>query len=346
MSIEIALLITIIMLLGNAFFVGAEFGLISARRSSIEPKAANGSRSAKITLHAMEHVSLMLAGAQLGVTLCSLVLGAVGEPLFAHLLEPILHALNAPESMTHPISFIFAISTMVYLHVVIGEMVPKNLALANPDKTALLLTPLLVFLVRITRPVVVGLNALANSFLRLVGVAPQKEIPSTFTRDEVSGFIEESKREGLISKDEGELLTGAMSFHERTIKSVVLPLKGLVIAPYKSTPETIELLAAKTGYSRFPIYDANKNPSSYVHIKDILQISQSNHSNPIPTESLRPLISVSVRTTLKTALAMMQNSGSHLAKVTDKNHKIIGIIALEDLVEEIVGEIRDETKKL
>ena len=144
------LLLAVSMLVGNAFFVGAEFGLVSSRRSNIELEALNGSRAAKITLGAMERVSLMLAGAQLGVTVCSLIFGAVAEPLVAHHLEQPFHTLGLSEGLLHPISFVIALILMTYLHVVLGEMVPKNLALAGPTKAALWLTPPLVFVRRVS----------------------------------------------------------------------------------------------------------------------------------------------------------------------------------------------------
>lgn len=344
MSFEIALSIALLMLAGNAFFVGAEFGLISARRSSIELKALRGSKAAKITLNAMENISLMLAGAQLGITICSLVLGAVGEPLFAHLLEAPLYALGLSESLIHPVAFILALSTMVYLHVVIGEMVPKNLALANPDKTTILLTPPLVFIVKITRPIVVLLNAIANKTLELVGIKTTKEVASAFTRDEVAGFVEESKREGLLSEDEGELLSNALGLHEKTVTVAMLPTNKLICINYQSTPAEVEKLSAKTGYSRFPILNEQSVPTHYIHLKDILGISNSEHKSPIPKAVMRPLAKISGRATMRTALAIMQRSGTHLASVTDRNSKVIGIIALEDLLEEFVGEIRDDSK--
>lgn len=344
MSFEVGLLIALTMLLGNAFFVGAEFALISARRSSIELLAAGGSRGAKTTLEAMEHVSLMLAGAQLGVTLCSLILGAVGEPLIAHLLEGPFHALGMPEALLHPVSFISALVVMVYLHVVVGEMVPKNLALAQPDRAALVLIPLLAAIVRAIHPAVRALNGIANLCLRLVGVKPKGEIASTFTRDEVAGFVEESRREGLLSKDEGSLLSGALRFDDRTVRSVLLPLDGLAIASNKVTPAEIEALTARTGFSRFPVHDARGKLGGYLHLKDILEIDEDMRDTPIPKRDIRPLAVVTARASLRTALTAMQQSGAHLAQVTGNRGVVLGVITLEDVLKELVGEIHDDSQ--
>lgn len=346
MSIGFDLFIAGLMLLGNAFFVGAEFGLVAARRSSIELMALSGSRAAKITLDAMEHVSLMLAGAQLGVTTCSLILGAVGEPLFAHLLTKPFDILDVPDAFIHPASLIIALIVMVYLHVVIGEMVPKNLALANPDRAAMLLIPPLAVMVRLARPVVLALNAMADGGLRLVGVKPQREVASAFTRDEVAGFVKESRREGLLNEDEEQLLAGALRFDERTVQSVLLHDAKLVTVTPQTTPGEVEQLAATTGFSRFPVRNSKNRLTGYVHLKDMLGISESKHGEPIPTDIIRPLIEVKERASLRTTLSSLQRANSHLALVLGKGGKTLGVVALEDVLEELVGEIRDDSRKI
>ena len=169
MSATLAGLLAVLFLAGNAFFVGAEFAVISARRSSIEPLAAGGDRRARTVLWAMEHVSLMLACAQLGITVCSTSLGLVAEPAIAHVIEAPLEALGVRPSLTHPIAFVVALLLVVYLHVVLGEMVPKNLAVSGPERAVLLFGPPLVWLGRVVRPVISALNWLANHVGRLFG---------------------------------------------------------------------------------------------------------------------------------------------------------------------------------
>src|SRR6478735_9297006 len=141
MSSGTAVVVAILLLLGNAFFVAAEFALVSARRTQLEPRADAGSRMARTTLKAMENISLVIGVNQLGITVCSLVLGAVGEPAVAHLVQPLLHVVHVPEGLLHPIAFVIALMVVVYLHVVLGEMIPKNIALAGPDRAALVLGP-------------------------------------------------------------------------------------------------------------------------------------------------------------------------------------------------------------
>jgi CBS domain containing-hemolysin-like protein len=346
MSIEASIFLALAVLLGNSFFVGAEFALVSARRSNIELKALNGSRAAKITLNAMEHVSLMLAGAQLGVTLCSLIFGAVAEPLVAYALKEPFHVLHVPEVFVHPVSFAVALAVMVYLHVVVGEMVPKNLSLAASTKAALILVPPLWFVVKLVRPVVVTLNAIANATVRLLGVRPRQEIRSSFSRDEVAGFVKESHREGLLSEEEEHLLSSTLDFEDRRIKHVVLPLEHVVTSSIKPTALEVETLSAKTGFSRFPVPNTRGGLKGYVHLKDILYLPEGTENEPLPARLIRPLGNVRVGSSLRDALATMQQTGSHIAQVTaGRRGKLVGVVMLEDVLEELVGTIRDETRK-
>ena len=216
-------LLAVVLLALNAFFVGAEFALLSARRSQIEPRAQEGSRAARTTLRAMERVSLVMAGAQLGITICSLGLGAIGEPAVAHLIEPLFHAAHLPDDLLHPVSFVVAMSIVVYLHVVLGEMVPKNIALAGPDRAALVLSPPMMAIVTVLRPVIAVMNFLANGILRLLGIEPKDEVSSSFTREQVAALVEESRGEGLIEAEEYDRLAGALGFTEKTVPTVLMP---------------------------------------------------------------------------------------------------------------------------
>ncbi len=345
MSAELSIVVALVALLGNAFFVGAEFALVAARRSSIELLALDGSRAARITLSAMERVSLMLAGAQLGVTLCSLVFGAVGESLVAHALEAPLAALGMADYLVHPIAFLIALVSMVYVHVLIGEMVPKNLSLARSTRAALYLVPPLYYLVWILRPLIIALNAIANSCLRLIGITPREEIRSTFTRDEVAGFIRESHREGLLSKDEARLLSGTLDLESRTVEPIIIPLDRVTLTTMHPSSRDIEKLCRTTGFSRFPVPDADGELRGYVHLKDILHVADDAHDEPIASKYIRPLGSVTHTASLRDALATMQRSNSHIAQVVDADGLPVGILMLEDVLEELVGPINDTAQK-
>jgi len=345
MSIWASLITALVALAGNAFFVGAEFGLISARRSSIELEALKGSLTAKITLKAMEQVSLMLAGVQLGVTVCSLVFGAISEPLMDNLLQQPFHNLGVSEIFIGPVALVATLAIMTYVHVVIGEMVPKNLALVAPAKVALVLIPPLVFVVKIFKPIIIAINNIAMSVIKLFGLQPKHEISSSFGRDDVAGFIKESLHEGLLSSKEGQLLSGSLHFDEATISSVIIPLNKVVFVSNHPTPAEIENLTSKTGFSRFPILKDNGQLKGYIHLKDILRIASGDYNRPLSKQLFRPLVSVKATSTLRQALTIMQHAGSHLAKVVGEDQMAVGIITFEDVLEELVGEIIDDTVK-
>ncbi|MDL2341476.1 MAG: hemolysin family protein [Patescibacteria group bacterium] len=332
----------IFLIAGNAYFVAAEFGLVSARRSVIELQALNGSNLAKTTLKAMEKVSVMLAGAQLGVTLCSLGLGAIGEPLIARLLEQPFTSLHVSTLLLHPFSIAVALLIMTYLHVVFGEMIPKNLALAGPDRAAIALTPTLFWLVRIFYPLVISLNALASVITRLFGISPKDEITSSFTRDEVAGFVEESHREGLLNSDEEQLLRGSLRFDQKLVGAIIIPVEKLIMTSVLATPTDIEKLVAQTGYSRFPVQNKLKKLVGYVHLKDMLDIPRDDYNKPLPKHEIRPLPVVKTQDSLHDALIAMQRSGAHMAQVANSRGRVLGVIMLEDALEDLVGEIRDD----
>lgn len=335
-----ALAVAVLLLAGNAFFVGAEFALISARRTQIEPRVEEGSRAARWTLRGMENVSLMMAGAQLGITMCSLGLGAVGEPAVAHLLEPLFAWTGLPDGLVHPISFAVALAIVVAFHMVLGEMVPKNIAIAGPERSALLLGPPLYAAVMALKPAIVLLNWIANVVLRVVRVEAQDEVASTFTSDEVAGFIEESRRAGLLDDVEEELLTSALGFSDAPVSEVTVETADLTTVAEDVTPAVLRQLCARTGFSRFPVADAAGELVAYVHVKDVLDARDP--EAPVPATWLRRLATVANDDSLRRALAGMQARGAHMARVVDSaGGGVVGVAMLEDILEELVGEVVD-----
>ncbi|WP_300401393.1 hemolysin family protein [Nocardioides sp.] len=336
-----ALLVAVLLLAFNAFFVGAEFALISARRSQIEPRAQQGSRAAKTTLRAMENVSLMMAGAQLGITICSLGLGAVGEPALAHLIEPLFESWGIPEALVHPIAFSLALVVVVSLHVVLGEMVPKNIAIAGPERSALVLAPVLVGVVTVLRPIIVSLNAIANATLRLIRVEPKDEVSSTYTREEVAALVEESRGEGLLEAHEYDRLAGALGFTEKTVDLVLLTPDTLETIVRGSSAADVEALCASTGFSRFPVSASGGELLGYLHIKDVLEPDEQRRRLPIDDKWIRPFAPVAEDAPLHETLEVLQRRGAHMARVVDSGGATVGLATLEDVIEELVGEIRD-----
>ena len=334
-------LLAVVLLALNAFFVGAEFALLAARRSQIEPRAQAGSRAARTTLRAMERVSLVMAGAQLGITVCSLGLGAIGEPAVAHLLEPVFHAMSIPDALLHPISFVVAMSIVVYLHVVLGEMVPKNIALAGAERAALVLSPPMMVIVTVLRPVIGGMNMVANGVLRLMRIEPKDEVSSSFTREEVAALVEESRGEGLIEAGEYDRLAGALGFTEKAVVSIVMTPESLTTVAPGSTVADVEALCASTGFSRFPVAADDGQLLGYLHIKDVLESDDERRTRVVEDKWIRPFASVHPEDLLHDALESLQVKGAHMARVVQRDGEVIGLVALEDVLEELVGEIRD-----
>ncbi len=322
-------------LLTNAFFVGAEFALISVRRSQIEPRAAAGNKRARATLWGIQHVSAMMATAQLGITVSSLVLGAVAEPAIAHLLEPAFAAVNVPDGLVHPIAFVIALTAATYLHMLIGEMIPKNIALAAPEKTALLLGPPLVALTHALRPVIFGINAFANALLRLLRVEPKDEVASVFTDDELARMVEDSRQAGLLEADEGERLRDALELGTRPIGAILAPPEKMVTVDHRVTPRQLERTAVKAGFSRLPVTGPGGAVLGYLHIKDALAATA--RDKPFPRSALHPITKVTAETPLDDALTAMRATGTHLAAVTGPGGAIRGFVTMEDVLEELVG---------
>ena len=339
-----ALVLGIVLLFANAFFVGAEFALVSARRTQVELRAAEGSALARTAVRAMENVSLVMAGAQLGITICSLGLGAVAEPAVAHLIEPLLHQLHVSQDLRHPIAFAVALSLVVYLHVVLGEMVPKNLALAGPERAAVVFGAPMWAIVTVLRPLVVVLNATANGLLRLMRVEPRDEISSTFTREQVEAMVDESREEGAIEEGEYQRLTGALGFTSRTVRDVLLPLSSLESVGRGARVTDVEELCAETGFSRFPVTSDDGTLTGYLHVKDVLAsdaADTSGRARVVEDKWIRPFANVPADATLVKALQLIQAKGSHMALVVDSSGVTLGVATLEDVIEELVGEIRD-----
>ncbi len=329
----------------NAFFVGAEFAVISARRSQIEPLAEAGSRAAKTTLWAMEHATLMLAACQLGITVCSLLILNVSEPAIHHLLEIPLALTGWSEEVISTIAFIIALILVSFLHVVFGEMVPKNISFSVPDRAALLLAPPLVFLARAISPLIVALNAIANGILRLFGVTPKNEATSVYTLDEVATIVAQSTREGILT-DAGGTLTAAFEFTSKKVQDIAVSMADLVTLPEDATPEDVERAVAQRGFSRYILVDEEGEPTGYLHLKDVIDLDDADEfTEPVPPKRIRQLISIFRGTDLEDALATMRRSGVHVARAFDENGSTKGVLFLEDIIEELVGEVQDATQR-
>ncbi|WP_128803763.1 MULTISPECIES: hemolysin family protein [unclassified Streptomyces] len=332
----VQLLIGLATLVVNAFFVAGEFALISVRRSQIEPHAEEGDRRARSVLWGLQHVSALLAAAQLGITLCTLVLGIVAEPAIAHLLEPVFHAVGVPASAGHVVSFVIALTLATYLHMLLGEMVPKNVALAEPVRSALLLGPPLIALSRALRPVIFTVNAFAGALLKLLRVEAKDEVAATFSDAELARIVRDSGEAGLIDDRARERLNDALELGRRPVRDVVLPLEGVVYARVGVTPEELEQLSAQSGFSRFPVVDDGRRIVGYLHVKDALDAP--GRDVPFRVQDMRSIASVRAGTPLDDVLTAMRGSRTHLAAVLGDDGRLAGLVTMEDVLRELFGQ--------
>ena len=343
------LLLAFALIAANGFFVGAEFAVLAGRRSRLEPLQGT-SRRARTALRAIEQLPLMISACQFGITLSSLGLGALAEPAIAALLTRPLAAVRIPHELVHPLAIGIALTLVSSLHMLLGEMVPKNLALTGPERAAMMLTPALLVFVRIFRPIIIALTAVATGVLRALRIKPVTEIGDVVDRDSVAALIGESSEEGLLPANQHELLSGALAFDETKAEIVGLPLESLVTVDLGVTPADVEQLVTATGYSRFPVR-AGDRPSSgadfigYIHLADVLDTDPASRNRPVDRRSIRPLGDIPITATLQTALATLRRSGSHLARLIDENSQTRGLIALEDILEQLVGEVADANRR-
>ena len=334
----------VVLLVANAFFVGAEFAVISARRSQIEPRADAGSKSAKTALYAMEHATLMLATCQLGITVCSLLILNVSEPSIHHLLEGPLAWTGLSAEVVSVAAFVITLVIVSYLHVVFGEMVPKNAAFSIPDRAVLLLAPPLVGISRVLKHIIAALNAIANGTLRLFRVEPKSETTSTYTLEEVASIVSHSTREGVL-EDRSGALVAAFEFTTKRASDLLIPIDRLVVLPRSATPEDVENAVARHGFSRYLIAADDGSLIGYVHIKDLVRLSEERIAQPIAPKRIRQLMPIHADMELEDVLAQMQARGIHLASVADSEGSALGVVFLEDIIEELVGEVHDATRR-
>ncbi len=337
-----ALLVALVLLAANAFFVGAEFALMSARRDRLESMAKRGVHRARTVIRAGEKLPLMLAAAQLGITICSLGLGSLGEPAVAAQLEWLASPLGMPDPVLHTVSFVVALGIVTVAHILLGEMVPKNIAIAGPERTALWMVPPLVAFMRLTRPLIALFSWAARLVLHAFGVQPRDELDSAYSPDELAHLIADSSREGLLDSQEHRRLTQTLSTMERTVADVLVPISGLTTVPAEPTLGDIERAVAQTGFSRFPLR-AGEQLVGYLHVKDVLELLGQPPDTQVPPNGVRPLPDVQSTAKLDDALARLRRSGGHLARVIGPDGSTVGVVALEDLVEEYVGTVRDAT---
>jgi CBS domain containing-hemolysin-like protein len=333
----ITFLVTVLLLLGNGFFVGAEFALIASRRTVIEPQAAS-SRRARSALRAMNQIPLMIAGAQLGITICSLGLGALAEPALAHLLERPFGAIGMPEGAIHPVAFVLALGVVVFAHTTIGEMVPKNLTLANPDRAVLWLGPPLYAFCIATKPVLTAMKWAARSILSLWRIETTDAVKTVFTAEELAGLAAQATTEGLLAPEEHARIAGALALSRRTAQDALRPWHEITTVAEDVSPASLEVLATRLNRSRFPVVErSSRRVLGFVHVKDVLGFVGPQRRAPIPPDLIRPLTTAPPSRTLAELLLTMRRERCHIVLVSD-GRVPIGVVTLDDVLNAVVGE--------
>ncbi len=326
-----ALLASFGLLLANAFFVGASFALVSARRSQVEPAANAGSRRAVRTLAAMDRLPLMMAGAQLGITICSVGLGALAEPAVAHGLEGPLEDAGLPHGAVHPVSFGVALLLVVLAHVLIGEMVPKNFTLAVPDRAAVLLGPPLAAFSRTFSVLLALVRGMAAGVMWVLRIRPSEHVDSTYGLHEVAEIAAESHREGLIDDEEYGRMARALHFTAMTAADVLIPRDRLHTLAQDATTADVEAMAGRTRHMRFPVRDAADTLVGYVHAKDLLARGELGRLGIPIAPAVRPMPAVAADTQLPDVLTQLRGARAPMAVVNGADGPV-GVITLDDVV--------------
>ncbi len=326
-----SLLVALLLLLGNGFFVAGEFALIASRRTVVEPMAVTSSR-ARLALRAMNQIPLMIAGAQLGITICSLALGAIAEPTLAHLLESPFDLLGLPESAVHPIAFVLALGVVVFLHTVIGEMVPKNLTLAGPERAVLWLGPPMLWFCLGTKPILVAMKWCSKKILRIWGIEAADAVKTVYNAEELANLATQASAEGLLDPEEHARISGALALQTRTAGDAMRPWMSVTTVGEDVSPATLEVLATRTGRSRFPVvHRSSRRVIGFVHVKDVLGVTGPQRREAVVSLLVRPLRVVPPERTLADLLIAMRRERSHIVLVSD-GRAPLGVLTLHDVL--------------
>lgn len=327
----------------NAFFVAAEFAVVAAKRHRLETRAAEGSRAAAAAVRANRELSLMLAGAQLGITLCTLGLGALAEPAVATLFTPLFEATGLSHDLSHVIAVVIAVALVVFLHMVVGEMAPKSWAISHPETSAVALALPFRAFARAVRPVLHLFNGFANLLLRLVRVDPVDTVSSSHGPAELQLLLAQSHEHGVLPDEEHQMLTGALALEEEKVAHVMFPVSEAVTVPEDGTAADVERRCHASGRSRLFVVDQAGRITGLVHVRDaVLATVGAGAERPL-REFVQDVARIPVDLPLIDAVTRMRQERAQLALVVDPHGDVVGLTSLEDILEKILGEFDDET---
>ena len=339
--------VAFVLLALNGFFVAAEFALLASRRSRIEQLAAEGDRRARHALAGLREITLMLAGAQLGITMCSLGLGAVAEPAVAGIIEGVLgEVFTLSDTTRHIIAFSIGLSIVVFLHMVVAEMAPKSWAIAHPEKSALLLARPFRLFVGLLRPLIRFLNGIANITVKAVGVEPQDERAMAHSPSDLLLLIEESAGHGGIAAEEHELLARSLELSGLTAADAMTVRRDIVAVGADATADVVAAEAYRTGRTRVVVHEGDlDHMRGFVHAKDVLRLANGTWSTTVAGTISRPIMVTPEHHGLEDLLLEMRTRRQHIALVVDEHGMVLGLVTLEDVIEELIGDFDDESDR-
>ncbi|OLT22973.1 hypothetical protein BJF81_12085 [Ornithinimicrobium sp. CNJ-824] len=348
MSTATAMVVSVLLLAANAFFVAAEFAIVAAKRHRLEERAEEGSRAARAAVGASRELSLMLAGAQLGITLCTLALGAIAKPALAYALDPLIAWLGAPDVMVHAISVVIAVAVVVFLHMVVGEMAPKSWAISHPETSAVLLALPFRAFTWVMRPVLWVMNELANLMLRLVRVDPVDTLGNAQTPADLQLLLAQSYEHGVLEDADHQILTGALRLEEETVAAVMFPTAAAVTVPRTATAADVERVSRESGRSRLFVVEptgraGTRRIRGLVHVRDAILATARDRADLPLGDFLQPVASIQATMPLIDAVAALRQQRAQLALVRDDQGRVVGMTSMEDILEQILGEFDDES---
>lgn len=344
MLTALGLLAVVALIAANGYFVAAEFSFVATRRSRIEDLAASGDRRAQNLVAVLQRLSFMLSGAQLGITVTSLVVGFIAEGTLGEAVRPLVEAFGLPDATARGIALTIGFVVATGTQMVFGELAPKNLAIARPEPVALALAGSIRLFLRLTSPIIALFDNSANGLLRRLGIEPVEEIEQAVSPEELGHIIEESERHGDLTDQQADLLARVLEFRDLRAGAVMVPRTVMVSIDADATCDDLRRLAVRTGLSRFPVLDGDDPDDilGVVQAKAVFSVPlEERHHRPVTDLMAEPL-AIPESAPLAPLLGDFRDRHTHMAIVVDEHGGTAGIVSLEDLLEELVGEIRDE----
>jgi CBS domain containing-hemolysin-like protein len=330
----------------NGLFVAAEFSLVKIRATQVDRMVEEGRTSAGLVKEATGRLDAYLAVCQLGITISSLGLGALGEPAVAALIEPLFTPLGIEGATLHFIAFVIGFSIISFLHVVFGELAPKTIAIQSAEGTSLFVAPFMKFFYYLLLPATIVFNGTANAFTRLLGYPPASETDDTHSEDEIRTLVTQSARQGMLESDEEGMISAVFQLNDKTAREIMVPRPDVVAFPEETHLRDLISIAAAGRYSRYPVHedDSPDRIIGAVHVKDVLRAVASATTDTEKTARalMRDVLTVPENRHIDDILEDLRRQDLQMAVVIDEWGSFEGVFTLEDIIEEIVGEIRDE----